>query len=235
MPALHVQETSAKTFAPGASFPAAAFGGSVVTGNLIAVAVAWANTTQTLTSVTDSQGNTYTLVNNPTNGTDTTARFAMAYALNVTGGASFVVTANFSGDPGAWCSIAAHEASGVMTSSAFDGSAVQFDVNVPDGTANALNSTAITTTVDGDYIFAAAAAEGLAWGATISAGTGYTLEVDGGAAGDYATASQIQTSAGSIEALFTQTGGTAFFDGWAGIMAFKPVAAAATKPMFRGS
>lgn len=215
MPAAHVQHTSARTFGPGTSLSTAAFGSAVTTGNAIAVAVKWSSLTVTLNSVTDSQGNSYTLVQNPTTGG--IARFAMAYALNVTGGASFVATANFSADPGAWCDIIAHEMSGIPTSGAFDGSGARAEADPGTG-ADAIDTASITTTADGDYIFGAVSGD-TENASTISAGSAGTLRVS--SANDYGSESQIQSSAGSIAVAFTQTGGGAFADYLVGIMAFK--------------
>src|SRR5207247_10345785 len=60
-----VQSASISEFSSGIT-DAVTFTRNVKAGNLIAVYVAWTNTTDTLSSVTDSLGNTYTLVQHPT-------------------------------------------------------------------------------------------------------------------------------------------------------------------------
>jgi hypothetical protein len=220
MPASHVQHTSGSAFSPGTSVATDPFGGTVVAGDdrYIAVFVEWPSLTITLDSVTDTGGNTYTLRDNPTPGD--TSRCAMAYANIVTGGASFVVTANFSGSPTGFCDIIAHEISGLASASVLDGSSARVQLDQGEG-ANAIDTAAIVTTADGEYIFGAVDADGGAgsMGGTMTPGTGFTLRASH--TFDLASESQIQASAGSIAVTFTQTGGGAGADYLVGIMAFK--------------
>ncbi len=92
-----VQSASISEFSSGTT-DAVTFTRNAKAGNLIAVYVAWTNTTDSLSSVTDSLGNTYTLVQNPTT-LGTQGRAAGAYSKNILGGPC-TVTATFS--PGAF-------------------------------------------------------------------------------------------------------------------------------------
>jgi len=129
----HIGSTNTLTFTSG-----------VTTGNAIIIFVGWWSTSVTLNSVSDSRGNTYTLIDNPTNFNG--ARGAMAYALNATGGTN-TITVTFSGSVDSI--FEAHEVSGIATNNALDQHAigtVSFDT--------AYVGPSIITTVDGDYIFA---------------------------------------------------------------------------------
>lgn len=88
---------------------------SVTSGNLVACVVNY-RPAQSLTSVTDSQSNTYTLLSQAASGSNASQ---VAYAKNVTGSGSLVVTANFSAST-ALSGIACLEISGVSTTTPLD-------------------------------------------------------------------------------------------------------------------
>jgi len=218
-----VQSASISEFSSGIT-DAVTLTRNVKAGNLIAVYVAWTNTTDTLSSVTDSLGNTYTLVQNPTT-LGAQGRAAGAYAQNILGGPC-TVTATFS--PGAFSArtIIVREISGADAFSPLDGSAAQGQTDPGTG-ADAVTSGAITTTANGDYIFGATTDQGHA--STLNPGTGFTggesfTSPVGGRSED-----QIQGSAGSIAATFTNTN-SPFADFVTLIMAFKPSASPDTTP-----
>jgi len=218
-----VQSASISEFSSGIT-DAVTFTRNAKAGNLIAVYVAWTNTTDSLSSVTDSLGNTYTLVQNPTT-LGTQGRAAGAYSKNILGGPC-TVTATFS--PGAFSArtIIVREISGADSDFPLDGSAAQGQTNPGTGT-DAVTSGAITTTANGDYIFAATTDQGQA--STLNPGTGFT----GGATFTFPVGGrsedQIQSAAGSITATFTNTD-SAFADFVTLIMAFKPSASLDTTP-----
>ena len=201
MAAAHVQHTSVRWFGgSGTSESTANFGASVAAGNLIVVVVAWGTTTSTINSVADTAGNTYTLIDSGSDGTSGT--MSTYYAKNVLGGAAFHVTVTWSADPG-FGYLAAHEASGLDTVAPLDqhviGPAQSF---VGAGTFTP-TSTAKTTTAGGEYIFGATfddQGNGSA-NQTITAGSGYTLRASPDAWA--ATESQVQSSAGSIAATYS--------------------------------
>lgn len=90
-----VQSTVGKT-ASGTTVSTAAFGSSVTGGNTIMIGIANGSTgTSVITSITDSGSNTYTKAITSTTGSGSV--FDIWYAVNVTGGSSFTVTANASG------------------------------------------------------------------------------------------------------------------------------------------
>src|SRR5947207_9291411 len=131
----YVQSASANDHYATSS-ASATLAASVTSGNAVAVLCAWTGTTQTLLSVTDTQGNAYTIVDNPTAGTY--GRAAMAYAIARASTAD-TVACNFSA-AGLGKSIIVHEVSGVSTTSPIDGH--KMAVRMSPGTgANAVSST----------------------------------------------------------------------------------------------
>lgn len=190
MPAAFVQ--SKQNFNSGTTV-SITFDSNVTAGNLIPVAL-YTDGDLTLDSVADNLGNTYTAVLTKVGGTSG-APFAWSlYAKNINGGAC-TITATFSGS--GFHEIFAHEVSGADTSAPLDKSASN-EQNSPGTGPNAVTSTAVTTTADGEYIF------GFATGTqnnTVSTGTGFTGRLTAFATS--CTEDKIQTSAGSIAATFT--------------------------------
>ena len=210
----YVQSASANDHYATAS-ASARLAANVTANNAIAVFCGWTGTTQSLVSVTDTQGNSYTVVDNPTSGTY--GRAAMAYAI-ARATAADTVSCNFS-TAGLGKSIAVHEVSGVNTSAPLDGHKMAVRTS-PGTAANAVTSTNITTTTSGDYVLGFtfnSSSNGADW----NAGTGYVRRQDLRTAA-YAVASEdrIQTTAGAIAATFTATSfGYEFITG---VMAFRP-------------
>lgn len=198
------------------SAPTRAFGSNVTAGNAIGGFIQWTSTSITLTSVTDSLGNTYTLIHNPTD--HIVVRSAMFYAVNIAGGAD-TLTFNFSS--AVTSAQVFHEIGGVSVSP-FDGSTINTQ-DAPGTGTDAVTSTAITTTAAGDYIFGASSE----WstGSAINVGTGFTTAGYGGNAsgGNMRGEYLIQGAAGSVAATFTAPGNAY---ATSGIMAFKAPAAA---------
>lgn len=184
------------------------FDSNVTAGNVIAGHVGWSSTTATISSIADGLGNTYTPLNNPTTGAFT--RAAQFYAENISGG-SCTITVTFSGL--VLAVMVAHEISGVATSSALDKNAMNAQTNPGTGT-DAVTSTSVTTTTNGQYIFGAVSE--LNEMGTFTQGTGFTSRVD---QAGYSSEDQVQTSAGAIAATFTADAG--FLVPNTGIMTFK--------------
>src|SRR6266446_5486764 len=193
------------------------FPSNVTVNDAIAVFCVWESLSQTLNSVTDTQGNLFTIVNNPTTGRY--GRAAMAYAIaRSTGGDT--VSCNLS-TASMGKSIIIHEISGVNASTPLDGQKLNVQ-NSPGGGANAVTSGSITTTVNGDYVLGFTfndSSNQADW----NAGAGYTKRQDLQVQ-SYATASEdaVQTLSGSVAATFTATAAT-FGDFITGIMAFRPL------------
>jgi len=199
------------------SSASAKFPSNVTANDAIAVFCVWESLSQTLNSVTDTQGNIFTIVNNPTTGRY--ARAAMAYAIaRSTGGDT--VSCNLS-TASMGKSIIIHEIRGVNASTPLDGQKLNVQ-NSPGGGANAVTSGSITTTVNGDYVLGFTfndSSNQADW----NAGAGYTKRQDLQVQ-SYATASQdkVQTLSGSVAATFTATAAT-FGDFITGIIAFRPM------------
>ena len=174
---------------------AATWDSNTTTGNLIALYVQWAGTTVTISSITDSQSNTYTLIaaEHPSN-RDTAALY---YATNITGGTTPTVTVTFSATIGSRRLII-HEASGLATSSPFD----QYAINYVIVTAADFSTSSRTTTADGEYIFGGTA--DLGYTSTATAVAPFTQRIQ--AAQGTTSEDQIQATAGSVAATFHQNG-----------------------------
>lgn len=187
--------------------------GTVTAGDSLAVFIWWLDTTATLNSVT-ACGDNLTLVNNPT--TNRQTRTAGAYIVSSTGG-TCTLAATFSADVES--DILVHEVSGT---GGFDGSGIntQTNVNPPPPNGGTATSPGITTTVNGDYIFGATAYVNT----TTTPGTGFTNRFTGSSSIPISSEDEIQTTAGSITATFTNSG-TQFSDFDTIIMALQPAAA----------
>ena len=199
-----VQANRARAF--GASSVGVTFGSNTTTGNLVACFVWWDTDTDTLNSITDSQSNTYTLLHNPT--TLGTARAAMGYAKNITGGTTPTVTANFSGSPGDLV-IGCMEISGANTTAPLDQSAMNTQ-NFPGTGTDLITSGSVTTTTDGEFIFGGTRAE---FGTTVTAGTNFTLDASGAGHANIEHRTSNQPSAGSIAATFTPDANDGYITG----------------------
>jgi len=207
---------SAMHGAGGTTSVAVPFNRYVVKNDIVAVFVDFAAGI-TLNSVTDNEGNVYTLVDNPTTGSSGNLA-AMAYAVIGSSG-PLTVTANFSGSTN--CAIAIHEITGVQTASPLD----QHRMNAQSGPGSgqdAATSGTVNTNTSGDYIF------GIIWNdgsnsATYAAGTGYILRQQSDpslGSATQQTEDAVQTSKGSVAATFEVNPGFASYI--TGIMAFRP-------------
>lgn len=186
----YVQRTH--TFASGSAV-STSFVSNVTAASTVVVAIGWFSGTATLNSVTIC-GTSATLYNNPTT---RFSRMALAKRDNVSSGAC-TITANFSTSVLSF--VTGHEVSGTDTTDSNDGTVANTQ-DAPGTGTDAVTSTAVTTTVNGDYIFGASF--GVNVGSQINAGTGFTLR-EQDAAG-FTTEDRIQASSGSIAATFTNT------------------------------
>lgn len=225
MAAAHVQQVISESF--GAITTIAITVNGVATGNAICGQVVWNSGTVTLDSVTDTGSNTYVRLNNPV--TSGSQRAALFYALNVTGG-NLTITATFSAaTANGWNALIVHEASGIATTGALDGNALNAQTNPGTGT-DAITSTSITTAANGDYLGAfVMEMPHKNSGGTYTAGTGYTQRVNSLNAG---SESQIQATAGAIAGTFT--GSATFAVTACGVIALQAVATVTSVP-FQGN
>jgi len=163
----------------------------VTSGNLIVVGLTVYNAAIPTNAISDNKGNTYTKVAEAINGSDHAAIF---YAKNVTGGSSFTITSSVNG------TVAAHEYSGLATSTVFDKTATSTGSSATPTTGN------VTTSTSSELYF------GLAWSKNDSdawsAGAGYTLreqETNNNTAERIATEDAILLTASTTFARFTTT------------------------------
>lgn len=200
MPAF-VQSTSA-TFAASTG-PSIGFASAVTAGNAIAAFVSWGSATANLTSVTDSLGNTYTLLDNPTANAGSASRGATAYAVGVTGGAN---TLTYHFDTTTTCLTGISEISGISISSPIAAHIINTQSNVSSGVGVATSSN-ITTVSSGCFLFAGVA--DVVQGGTWLAGTGYTKRSGAQSIqGSVAVEDVVQSSSGTTNATFnTATSG----------------------------
>ena len=135
---------------------------NTTTGNLILVQILLAFPVfSNISSVTDSQGNSYASVGSPQ--TLSNSQLLTYYAFNITGGTTPTVTANFTGS-GQQNAVQIREYSGIATTSPLDviaGAA---------GNSNSPSATTATTTNANDIVIGSIASN---ISTTASAGSGY--------------------------------------------------------------
>jgi hypothetical protein len=127
------------------------------------VVVGWNDTTSTVSSVSDSRGNTYTQAGTTVTGTG--LRQAIYYARNIAGGSN-TVTVGFN-QAAAFVDVRILEYSGLDPTSPLDVTAGAA------GTSTSPNSGAATTTAANELIFGA----GITSGGFTGAGTGFTSRI----------------------------------------------------------
>lgn len=184
---------------------------TATTGNLLAVEFnSTGSNAITLSSCSDGT-NTYTVVDNVTGSPMSATSAGDAYAKSITGG-TLTVTCTISGTTIPIIFVA--EISGASTTAPLDGHACNGQNSVGTGT-DAVTVGPITTTAT-DLIWATTADGNQ--GATINAGTGYTLDKAQNSS-RIATHKTTNPAAGSITSTFTDTNASA--DNASCVMAFK--------------
>lgn len=170
----HVQTLSGGNASGGVTTLSAIFGSTVTSGSAIMVAWRYSSGSGARTvTVSDANGNTY--VSNPIQAYETAdnSTNGIAYALNVTGGASLEVSFAISG-AAATLRMSISEFSGVATSAALDKTASAI------GSGTALASGAVTPTTNGQLFFCDGHLDATS---TFTAGTDFTLATTVPAAG----------------------------------------------------
>jgi hypothetical protein len=160
------------------------YGVAQTAGNLNLVVVGWNDTTSTVSSVSDSRGNTYTQAGTTVTGTG--LRQAIYYARNIAGGSN-TVTVGFN-QAAAFVDVRILEYSGLDPTSPLDVTAGAA------GTSSSPNSGAATTTAANELIFGA----GITSGGFTGAGTGFSSRIitaDGDIAEDKVVSSTGSNSA----------------------------------------
>jgi chitodextrinase len=172
------------------------FNAAQTAGNFNVVAIAWADTTNTITSVVDTKGNVYALAVGPTKRT-TQLTQSIYYAKNVGAGTN-TITVNFSGGA-AFPDMRTAEYSGIDTTS-------PFDVGIgASGTNNTSSSGAVTTTNANDLIVGA----NFVFTSTVAAGSGFTSRMITNPDGDIFE-DKVVTAAGSQTAAAPLSGAGAW-------------------------
>jgi hypothetical protein len=128
---------------------AVAYPAAQLAGHLNVVVIGWGDNTSTITSVTDSQNNTYSLAIGPTSTTGLSQ--AIYYAKNVAGGSN-TVTVKFS-KAAAYPDVRILDYSGADTVAPLDKAAGAT------GSGTAANSGSVTTTASNELIFGAGTTE----------------------------------------------------------------------------
>ena len=169
-----------------------AYPGAQTAGDLNIVAVGWNDTTSTVSSVTDSQGNTYQLAIGPTRGTNLSQ--SIYYAPNIKGGSN-TVTVNFN-QAAAYVDVRVLEYSGLSTTSPLDVKAGAA------GSGTSASSGSATTTSANELIFGA----GMTVGSFGAAGTGFTSRIITSPDADIAE-DRVVSSTGSYTATATNSSG----------------------------
>jgi hypothetical protein len=161
-PIAFVQVKSATPQTASASV-AMTFTTAQILGNLNVVVVGWNDTTSTISTVTDSRGNTYTLAIGPTTGTGLSQ--SIYYAKNIAAGTN-TLTVTFN-KAAAFVDIRALEYSGLDTASPLD------EKTGAAGSGTTASSGAATTTSANELIFGA----GMTAAVFTGAGTGFVSRI----------------------------------------------------------
>lgn len=202
--------------------PFCTLGATVGVGNAIFVTVVWdSGVGDTVTGITDDKGNVYTLVDLLRNATNS-GSMQTAYFLNAIN-APITITATLSAADNFVAEVMVDEYSGIATSAALDGHAINSQ-DAPGTGADAVTSTNANTTVNGNLIYGVS---GNLDGNTNTAGTGYTIRQSNTApTRTMFSEDRVQASAGAIAATFTA--GTVPSHCVTAVMAFKAPAASDT-------
>jgi len=127
----------------GAAVNIAAAAKATTTGNLLTAWVKWEQSSATLSDVADTAGNSWTIVVQIVHPSGD-LRSGLAYAANITGHATNIVTATFSNSAAEWRRILVEEWSGLALTSVEDG-----NEQTATGAASPFDTAAITTTNPG--------------------------------------------------------------------------------------
>jgi IPT/TIG domain len=183
-PITFVQVNAATPSAPSASV-AVTYPLAQTAGNLNVVAVGWNDTTSTVSTISDTRGNTYTLAVGPTTGTG--LRQSIYYAKNIAGGSN-TVTVTFN-QAAAFVDVRVLEYSGLDTANPLD------QATGAAGTGTLANSGAVSTTSASELIFGA----GMTSSHYTGAGSGFITRIITNPDADIAE-DQVVSSTGSYSA-----------------------------------
>lgn len=220
-----VQRSGSK--AASSSTVDATYGSAVASGNLLIALVHWGGSGQSLNSVTDSAGNTWTLIAGTYASVSATHFTYMRSQIAYTTSGSVAtptVTATFSSAPSfVWIDI-------------YEATAGQLDVYAT-ATGNSATPTSGSVTASADS-FAVAGGNldnGFGFGSGwFTAGSGWTLGYETGE-GNYNAFGEYRSSSGSVNGT-CNSNYSAFWGGWTACIAtFKPVSSGTSIPVLMSS
>jgi hypothetical protein len=203
--AISLVQTKTNGSNSGGTTLALTWASNTTTGNLIIVAVS--TQLATVGTPTDSQGNTYTLINSGQVTWNTgSSDFNLYYAKNITGGAGSV-TVNMSGTTGFAVNAAAREYAGLDTTAPLDQVAKATDGGAQ---ATSVSSGATPTTTQASELVVGAVTEN--GGGVITVGAGFSNLSTAGTSGTYKIGLEdlIVSSTGAQTATFTLTAGNSW-------------------------
>lgn len=229
-----VQATSTAGSVIATSTNVATFGfaSSVTAGNMIAVYVRWqANAnTSTITSVTDTQGDTFLPAFSTIYDASSSPQTAVQiwYALNTIGGAN-TSTVNFSTSTNAnGVRMGVLEYSGIATTSALDIATTSITVSA----STTFYSGSITTRFPNELLLGGFSSAGSSH--TCVAGTGYTQRIPNVAVLPYCVEDKIVSATGTYQATGTYSAAADFAAFIIGFSASSTASTSATNAMFFG-
>jgi hypothetical protein len=178
------------------------FASPSTSGNLIIVQLTYDNRSASVSTVTDSKGNSYSRIGTPVNW-NTIDRSELWYSYNITGGGSAImITATLTIAPTSYLQIYASEYSGIMvTSNPLDQSSFTA------GSSMAVSTTPKTTLNPNELIYGAS----IGASGALTTGAGFTNR---SSANQNIIEDKNGTSAGSYSATFSSAGGN-----WIAMMA----------------
>ena len=202
-----------------AATTSAAFPGNTAAGDLIVVAISWDTSGSAQPSVSDSQGNLFSLATSTSNPT-TYQALAVYYAANIKGGAD-TITVTLTPSAG-YRRLEIQEYSGIALDNPVDVMTSNVNQN-GDTTPNNVTSTNAATSNNGDLIFGVVAVD--SGTDSISAGTGFAarVAVNNGSDNPMVSEDMVQGTAGSVAATFTFASGNSY---QAHLVAFRPAGSA---------
>ena len=183
----YVQSKSTSQNNSSQSSATATFSAAQVAGDLNVVAVGWGSTTITISSITDTKGNTYTLAVGPTVSNGTAAIY---YAKNIVAAAAGANTVTVTFNAGApFPDLRIAEYGGISTTSPLDVTAVAIGTGTTSDSGSATTSNANDLLIGSNWVLSG----------TTGPGTGYTQRQISGWDGDILE-DQVVNTAGAYNA-----------------------------------
>lgn len=203
----HVQTKAANTENSAHTTLALTFDSSATSGNLIVVSVGYYPAARSITSVTDSQGNTYTAVAAVfTTDAGDPHEAQIYYAKNISGGSSFQITVTYDSSL-SYSGMSASEYSGLDTTAPLDAHSETSAQTAGNPLAATWTSASFTTTVADELIYVFGMSNNGAAG-PLAAGSGYTMRTTSGYAGRMGAMDQIVSATqSSVTATMTDSFG----------------------------